>query len=120
MDIKQYDIVEFRGNPCRVMDIDNDDDILVSPYGWVPLLDVKLLESVHIPTLNVGDEVFIHNIDPGDRIAYSADWVYGMDSLVNTRSTIVDIDIDEGICRLGNSYWFAPYHLEKIDDYDII
>lgn len=26
----------------------------------------------------------------------------------------------EGTCRLENSYWFASYHLEKIDDYDII
>ena len=121
MDIKQNDIVEFRGNPCRVMYISHEDnDLQISPYGWVPQSNVKLLESTHIPTLNVGDEVVIHEIDDGDRKYYSADWVDGMDELIGTTSTIVNIDIREGTCRLENSYWFASYHLEKIDDYDII
>lgn len=43
-----------------------------------------------------------------------------MDELIGTTSTIVNIDIREGTYRLENSYWFASYHLEKIDDYDII
>lgn len=68
MDIKQYDIVEFRGNPCRVMYISHEDnDLQISPYGWVPQSNVKLLESTHIPTLNIGDEVIIHEIDDGDQ-----------------------------------------------------
>lgn len=121
MKIKRYDIVEYCGMYCRVMNINYDDnDAKISPYGWVDLPELKLLESVDVPIFDIGDEVVIHEIDDGDRKYYSADWVDGMDELIGTTSTIVNIDIREGTCRLENGYWFCPYHLEKINDYDII
>jgi len=38
MKIKRYDIVEYCGMYCRVMNINYDDnDAKISPYGWVDL-----------------------------------------------------------------------------------
>ena len=32
---------------------------------------------------------------------------------------IEDADWEDDTCKVGD-YWFAPYHLEKVEDYDIV
>lgn len=74
MKIKRYDIVEYCGMYCRVMNINYDDnDAKISPYGWVDLPELKLLESVDVPIFDIGDEVLIHPIDADDYEEYAAD-----------------------------------------------
>ena len=120
MEIKQYDIVEYKGEPCRVMNTESQTFIKISPHGWVPIDEVHLVESVTVPIFGIGDSICINNIDQRDRDEYSATWLHSMDKLVNTASTIVDFDENEGIYLLANSFWFVPYHLEKVDRYDMI
>lgn len=121
MDIKRYDIVEYHGMTCRVMDVDYDDeDAKISLYGWVNLSSLTLLESVDVPIFDIGDEVLIHPIDDDEYEEYAADWVDGMDDLIGTTSKVDKFDTNEQTYRLENGYWFCPYHLEKINDYDMI
>lgn len=120
MEIKQYDIVVYKGELCRVMRTELKTVIKISPHGWVPIDEVHLAESVTIPTFDIGDSICINNIDQRDRNEYSATWLRSMDKLIDTTSTIVEFDENEGIYLLANSFWFAPYHLKKVDRYDMI
>ena len=121
MQIKRYDIVEYHGMHCRVMDVGYyDEDTRISLYGWVPLSSLTLLESVDVPIFNIGDEVLIHPIDGDDVEEYTADWVDGMDELIGTTSKVDKFNTHEQTYRLENGYWFCPYHLEKTNDYDMI
>lgn len=121
MEIKQYDIVKYRGENCRVMYIDyNDDEVKISPYGWMNISDVELVESVTVPVFEPGDTVLIHPIDNKDYECYSTTWMYQMDRHIGKTATVLEVDKFEGSYKLSNTFWFAPYHLEKISDYDII
>ena len=93
MDIRPYDIVEFNGEQYRVMSVRAYiNEVRIASYGWVDMSGVTLLESIDVPTFNIGDEVFIKPIDDKDRDEYSAGWGGGMDELVNTQSTVVEVD----------------------------
>ena len=121
MKIKRYDLVRYCGMPCRVMDINHDDgDVKISLYGWVNLSSLTLIESVDVPIFNIGDEVLINPIDDDEYEEYAADWVEEMDDLIGTTSKVDKFDTYEQTYRLENGYWFCPYHLEKINDYDMI
>ena len=121
MDIRPYDIVEFNGEQYRVMSVRAYiNEVRIASYGWVDMSGVTLLESIDVPTFNIGDEVFIKPIDNKDRDEYSAGWGGGMDELVNTQSTVVEVDETTQVCKLTNGYWFANYHLENINNYDMI
>lgn len=121
MEIKPYDIVEFNGERERVMRLHTyKNEVRITSYGWVDKPAVTLLESVDVPTFNIGDEVFIHPIDNGDLGEYSAGWGWEMNELVNTQSTVTAVDEDVLVCKLANGYWFANYHLENINHYDMI
>lgn len=121
MDIRPYDIVEFNGEQYRVMSVrPYINEVRIASYGWVDMSGVTLLESIDVPTFNIGDEVFIKPIDDKDRDEYSAGWGGGMDELVNTQSTVVEVDETTQVCKSTNGYWFANYHLENINYYDMI
>ena len=119
MEIKQYDIIEYEGEWCRVMGIYMPKRIKISPYGWVDIKSVKLIESVDVLILDAGDCVLIHDIDPNDGDEYSATWIEGMGEFVQTTAMVEGVDTNIGIYKLSNGFWFAPYHLEKIT-YDMI
>lgn len=95
------------------MNTESQTFIKISPHGWVPIDEVHLVESVTVPIFGIGDSICINNIDQRDRDEYSATWLHSMDKLVNTASTIVDFDENEGIYLLANSFWFAPIILKK-------
>lgn len=121
MNIKPYDIVTFNGERERVMRIHKyKNEARITSYGWVDISDLTLLESFNNPIFNVGDEVFIKPIGYGDRDEYSAGWGWEMDDLINTKSIVTAVDEVERVCKLANGYWFATYHLENINDYDIV
>ena len=122
MELNLYDIVEYNGNKHRIMDIDSyDEDLDLAGVGiWVDPDLVTLVESFTAPTFEIGDEVFIKPIGCGDREEYSAGWKWEMDKFVNTQSTVIAVDDIARVCKLANGYWFAPYHLENINNYDMI
>lgn len=119
MEIKQYDMIEYKGELCRVMDARPENHIKISPHGWVPISEVQLIESVIVPIFSIGDNVLINGIDRKDEDEYSATWLPSMDELIDTESTIEDVNEEVGIYLLSNGFWFAPYHLEKDDQYDM-
>lgn len=46
--------------------------------------------------------------------------MYQMDRHIGKTATVLEVDKFEGSYKLSNTFWFAPYHLEKISDYDMI
>lgn len=121
MEIKPYDIVEFNGERERVMRLHPyENEVHITSYGWVDKSAVTLLKSIDVPTFEIGDEVFIKPIESGDCEEYSAGWKWEMDKFVNTQSTVIAVDDIARVCKLANGYWFANYHLENINNYDMI
>lgn len=110
MDIKRYDIVEFHGERYRVMYIDRrDDTIYISDYNrWIDIQDVH------------GDEVLINTIPLIEKRDYPSTWIDGMGQMINGQVyTIREHDALDNTYLIGH-FWFAPYHLTKIKDYDMI
>lgn len=121
MDIKPYDIVEFNGERERVMRLHSyKNEARITSYGWVNKSALTLLEPFDNPIFNVGDKVLIKPIGYGDRDEYSAGWGWEMNELINTQSTVTEVDDIERVCKLANGYWFATYHLENLNEYDMI
>lgn len=131
MDIKTFDIVEFRGRRCRVMQAPRENGtIKVSLYGKIKLDDANLVESVTLPTFEVGDKVTIAQIPSYEQRNYPYGWRGTMSDMVfrseqyGTTYTITEVGSSKqgnGFCyRLDDKYVFAPYHLKKAVDYDLI
>lgn len=124
MEIKRYDIVEYRGEPCRVMQVDYaDETVYISGYHhWISASDVKLLKSVTVPTFEIGDKVVIKPISAEDKYSYVAGWDDDMNGMMASQSgpyVIKDyFDVDD--TYEINGFWFAPYHLELSLPYDIV
>ena len=121
MDIKPFDIVKFGGENYRVQSVDEcDKEIRLIGGYWVRESDVTLVESVIVPEFQIGDEVIIHPIPGHEKGDYPTGWDSEMSNMVSGQAyKILDYD------SLDNSYlisdfWFSPYHLEKIDAYDMI
>ena len=121
MDIKKFDIVKCEGENYRVLSVDElDKEIRLIGGYWVRESDVTLVESVIVPEFQIGDEVIIHPIPGHEKGDYPTGWGTEMSDMVNGQAyKILDYD------SLDNSYlisdfWFSPYHLEKIDAYDMI
>ena len=75
MDIKTFDIVDFKGRRCRVMRAPmSNGNIKVSLYGEVGLDEVNLVESVTLPTFEVGDEVTVIPIPGHEQRNYTYGW----------------------------------------------
>ena len=124
MKIKRYDIVEYRGEPCRVMQVDYaDETVYISGYHhWISASDVKLLESVTVPTFEIGDKVVIKPISAEDKYSYVAGWDDDMNGMMDSQSgPYVIKDYFEGDDTYEiDGFWFAAYHLELSLPYDIV
>ena len=131
MDIKTFDIVDFKGRRCRVMRAPmSDGNIKVSLYGEVGLDEVNLVESVALPTFEVGDKVTIAQIPSYEQRNYTYGWRGEMSDMVfrseqyGTEYTITEVDSSKqgnGLYyRSDDRFVFAPYHLKKVVDYDLI
>ena len=127
MDIKVGDIVEYDGRQYRVLRCSQRSKKklhLFSDFSSALVYesDVKLVESIEVPTLNVGDTVIIHAIPSYEKTASNGVWVGAMNSKIGKTFTVNKfINHDEyGPLALLGDRWFRTYHLEKIDDYDIV
>ena len=127
MDIKVGDIVEYQGGRYRVLRCLQKSKKKLHLFGdfssaLVYESDVKLVNSIKIPTLNVGDTVIVHDVPACEKTALNGVWVGAMNSKIGKTFEVKKcINHDEyGPLALLDDRWFRTYHLEKIDDYDIV
>ena len=122
MDIKVGDIVRFEGRDVRVLRIASS--ILLSYFGpvRVGLSDLELIESCKPSKFEVGDSAVILDIPSTERAHYGSGWRSEMTQMIRSTQIVTEIRDDEYLgqrVRLGG-LWFQTYHLENINDYDII
>lgn len=130
MSIKVGDIVEYEGVSQRVMAIYQDKTTSLSKcelFTFQPLSELKLIESVELPTIKTGDTVIIKNIPEEERaFAYPREVSFILRASKDQQPFIVE-DIDDGAfgpCAYlrinGTIRSFHAHCLEKINHYDII
>ena len=132
MDIKIFDIVyyhsylgRYRG---RVMsDLKRLDSFGVSSCGVAEKNRLELIESVTLPSLEIGDIVKVLSIPDDERAVYPLGWTDDMTKFVNQQDDVHMVtDVNEQTpygkpsYQLDNNFWFCPYHLEKFSGYDIV
>ena len=126
MGIKVGDIVEYCGRKYRVLSClgnSNKRFHLFRDSGsvWSHESDVKLVESVQLPYLQIGDRVIVHDVAPCEK-APNGVWIYEMnDRIGKTFEVKKCINHSEyGPIVLLDGLWFRTYHLEKVSDFDIV
>ena len=127
MDIKVGDIVEYCGRKYRVLHCLNEGGRrfhLFSYSGniWVYESDVKLVESIEVPTLKIGDTVLVNDVRACEKTPSNGVWVHRMGNRIG-KTFEVDKCMDHkeyGPLVSLNGLWFRTYHLEKVKDYDMI
>lgn len=122
MDIKVGDIVRYKGRNVRVLRVGSS--ILLSYFGPVrdSLDNLELIESYDSPKFEVGDSVTILDIPNSERMHYGPGWQSEMTQMIGSTQIVTGVRDDAYLyqrIKLGN-WWFQTYHLEKINDYDII
>lgn len=121
MEIKQHDIVEYEGENYRVRRVDlSDNTIKLCGHDWVPISDVTLVKSVVLPEFQVGDKVIIRPISTKEKLDYPCGWADGMGDMVGDNIHAISAHDPFDNTYLIYDYWFCPYHLERIGDYDIV
>ena len=123
MDIKVGDIVKCQEKTVRIMQSDGD-SIQLAGCGWFEKNDpgIKLVESVKLPQLRDGDCVIVHDIPKIEKDYYGTSWTESMDDYVGKTVHIHNPHTSYwygDVVTIG-SWTFQTYHLEKIDDYDIV
>lgn len=123
MEIKNFDMVECEGKIRRVMfSSDDDDEVYVAGCGWVPRTDVKLVESTVVETFEPGDKVKIKDIPLAEMRDYPHPWKKPMTKMLLHEDQVYTISEKSQICERYkiNNMWFSPYHLEKVNNFDIV
>lgn len=123
MTVKVGDIVRYAGRNVRIMLIDGP-LVRLSYFGLVNRIfnESDLVESVQLPTLTVGDKVIIHKISLDELHYYGAGWSSNMSCMLGEAFTVDNVknsDICGPLVEL-DGWSFQTYHLEKVEDYDII
>ncbi len=125
MTFKVGDIVEYKGEIVRLMSIYSR-SLVLSRIGRVfdDVSQLKLIESVKLPDIAIGDFVFIRDIPSEEKEVYPLYWGINRESYATSGQPykILNIVVDEnyGACMNINGLWIHPYHLEKVKDYDMI
>lgn len=132
MDIKIFDIVYYHGYRGRfrgrvMSELKRLDSFGISSCGVAERGRVELIESVTLPSLEIGDVVKVLPIPSEEITVYPLGWVSGMTEFVNQQDDVHMVtDITEETIygkssyQLDNAFWFCPYHLEKIESYDMV
>ena len=132
MDIKIFDIVYYHGylgRLCgRVMrKSKNSDSFGISSWGIAEKDHLELIESVTLLIFSIGDVVKVLSIPDDERTSYPLGWSNDMTEFVNQQDAVHMVTgiTEETIYgkpsyQLDNEFLFCPYHLEKINHYDIV
>ena len=125
MTIKVGDIIRYNGIEQRLMTrainmfrLSHNGNIGDSYHN------LELVESVTLPNLEVGDWVIVNNIPMEEKNAYFTPW-YGTCEEIVTSGEPHQIEaiydtVDYGKVVRLDQHMFLPYHLTKINNYDII
>ena len=127
MEIKVGDIVAYCGRKYRVLNCLNEGQKRLHLFSycgnvWVYESDVKLVESIEVPDLKIGDTVVVNDVSSCEKIASNGVWVYRMGNRIG-KTFEVDKCMDHkeyGPLVSLDGLWFRTYHLEKVKDYDIV
>lgn len=125
MNIKVGDIVDYGGEIVRLMAI-LPHKLLLNKFGLVNdrVSKLQLIESTKLLELSHGDFVIIHDIPQEDKRKYPFYWGQRCEEYVASGQPYKVIaccyDDEYGEIACVNGGWFYTYHLEKIDDYDIV
>lgn len=125
MKMKVADLVEYKGEIVRVMNI-KDDRITLAKFGEIRKDDdtIKLIESVTLPKLQKGDLVRVCDIPESEKHDYGCFWSDHMNNLIGHIVTVRQLQSTNEIVKIGG--WnFHTYHLKPvdprpIDSFDII
>ena len=122
MTVKVGDIVRYSGRNVRVMRIGSS--IVLSYFGLVNdrLDNFEVIEPYDPPKFEVGDKITILDIPKHERAHYGPGWRSEMTQMIGSTQTITEVRDDTYLgqrVKLG-SWWFQTYHLEKINDFDIV
>ena len=127
MDIEVGDIVEYQGQKFRVLNRVNSSmkelQIFNSLHSvWTYESDVKLVESIQVPTFEIGDHVVVNDIPSCEKTASNGVWVSRMNSRIGDAFRVENHQnhSQHGPLVLLDGLWFRAYHLEKVEDFDII
>lgn len=125
MTVKISDIVSYEGNHYRVMKRFSQTVCISGKNGnrCVPVSDVTIIKSTILPNIKLGDDVIIHDIPRHERDEdMDGVWVYEMDEFIGGIYTVQKTwyhDEYGPLVKL-NGYWFQTYHLELVNNYDMI
>lgn len=121
MEIKEYDLVKYQNGIYRVMSIVSPTTMKISTYGPVHINSLGLSERASIPSLSVGDYVIVKAIPGSEKHYYTTGWRDEMTKMVESGEMyrISNTDWGDNTFKVGR-FWFAPYHLEKVEDYDMV
>ena len=126
MRIKVGDIVEYQGRTYRVLNYPRNSKKKLHLFGnfgsvWAHEPDVKLVESVKLPYLQIGDRVIVHDVAPCEKVSNGI-WVSTMDKRIGKTFEIKRCvnNSEYGPIVLVDGLWFRTYHLEKVSHYDIV
>lgn len=129
MDIKVGDIIAIKGREQRVTRR-SVKYVTLAQSGTVLLEYVEQRGTVVKPVtpqrFNIGDFVYVHDIPENEKNHYIFDWWFVKDEYIDKIWPVTNVrdlsDIVGGgqIVTLGDGQGFHSYHLEKIDDFDIV
>lgn len=129
MDIKVGDIVRVGGRKQRIIRR-SVEYVTLSQSGTVPIAYVEqcgeMVQPIVSPKLEVGDLVYVHDITENEKNHYYLEWWSVKDLYVDKIWPVIyvrDVSNIVGggqIVTLADGQSFHSYHLEKIDDYDIV
>ena len=129
MDIKVGDIIAIKGREQRVTRR-SVKYVTLAQSGTVLLEYVEqhgtIVKPVTPQRFNIGDLVYVHDITDGEKNHYILEWWFAKDEYIDKIWPVTNVrdlsDIVGGgqIVTLGGSQGFHSYHLEKIDDFDIV
>ena len=129
MDIKVGDIVAIKGREQRVTRR-SVKYVTLAQSGTVLLEYVEQRGTVVKPITNqqldIGDFVYVHDISENEKNHYILEWWFAKDEYIDKIWPVTNVrdlsDIVGGgqIVTLGDGQGFHSYHLEKIDDFDIV
>lgn len=132
--LKIGDIVTFRGEHSRILAIDGN-HMSLSGFGWVfdiDKSDLELVESAVLPELKDGDLVYVHDIPAREKSVYGPNWTSSMNHYITTQTDLkIGRKMAYPVRRVRCSDWYGPlvtigdytfqtYHLELVEDYDMI
>ena len=128
-DLKVGDLIMHRNKPQRIMQADSiykgRREVFLSISGII-LLSGPLIDVIERPSddFNIGDHVIIHPIPTHEKQVYTRPYYSEYNSISdgNTIFQIQNVVVNpyRGTSVQVDGRWFMTYHIEKIDDYDIV